>query len=67
MTAIQMTAIQTEEKEEEVVDVPAGAAAAVGNTSSNAQRRNEDFPDAFYCQVLKRLFLHSSLKIGFCC
>jgi hypothetical protein len=58
MTAIQMTAIQTEEKEdEEVVAGAAGAAVAVGNTSSNAQRRNEDFPDAFYCPLTEKVMV----------
>jgi hypothetical protein len=52
-----LTAIQTEEKEERVVAGASGAAVAGGNTSSNAQRRNEDFPDAFYCPLTENIMV----------
>jgi hypothetical protein len=51
-----MTAIQTEEKKEEVVAGAAVAVAAVGS-NSNAQRRNEDFPDAFYCPLTEKIMV----------
>jgi hypothetical protein len=59
--------IDTEEKEEEeeIVTVPGAVAAAaaaantaaVGSNSSNAQRRNEDFPDAFYCPLTEKIMV----------
>jgi hypothetical protein len=47
--------IKTGEKEEEIVVAAAGAAVALGN--SNAQRTNEDFPDAFYCPLTEKIMV----------